>query len=192
MSASRPEATSEYSRASGARRGSGGVAETASRPLAIAVLAGGLAGAILLLVAEFMPLLQVHSSLHRAPIATLSTGSHDSYALLPIALLTAFFSFVVWRTRSRLGLLATGVLGLVAVLIALIGDLPDAQATGLVGSAASHFAIATSSPAVGFYLETLGAVLLIITSVGGLLLLPAPVPAPRPSRPLRSTPTVGD
>jgi hypothetical protein len=164
--------------------------ETVSRPVAVAVLAGGVAGAILLLVAEFTPLLQVHSSLQRAPIATLTTGSHDSYALLPIALLAAFFSFVVWRTRSRLGLLATGVLGLVAVLIALIGDLPDAQATGLVGSAASHFAIATSRPAVGFYLETLGAVLLIINSAGGLLLLAAPDRQPSP--PLRPVSTVGD
>jgi hypothetical protein len=151
---------------------------------------GSLAGALLLLVAEFTPLLNVHSSLHRAPIASLNTGSHDSYALIPIGLLIVLFSLIVWRTRSRLALLATGLLGLVALLIALLGDLPDAQATGLVGSASSDFAIATSRPAIGFYLETLGAVVLMLTSVAGLLWL-AP-PEPRRTRPLRSASSTGE
>jgi hypothetical protein len=128
----------------------------------------------LLLAAEFTPLLDVHSSLQRAPITSVKTGSHDSYALVPIGLLVIVLAFIVWRTRSRLALLATGVLGVVALLNALIGDLPDAQATGLVGSAASNFAIATSRPAIGFYLETLGAVVLMLTAAAGLLWLAPP------------------
>jgi hypothetical protein len=144
----------------------------------------------LLLVAEFTPLLNVHSSLHRAPIASLKTGSHDAYALIPIGLLAVLFALVIWRTRSRLALLAVGVLGLVALLIALIGDLPDARATGLVGSASSNFAIATSRPAIGFYLETLGAVVLMLATVAGLLWL-AP-PDRRQSEPLRRAHAAGE
>jgi hypothetical protein len=189
MSAFRPEAETEYSRGPEASQGPKRPLGGASRRFALGVLAGCLAGALLLLAAEFTPLLEVHSSLHRTPITSLTTGSHDSYALIPIGLLVVLFALVIWRTRSRLALLATGLLGLVALLIALIGDLPDARATGLVGSAANNFAIATSRPALGFYLETLGAVVLMLTAVAGLLWL-AP-PERRRSRPLRPAPSAG-
>jgi hypothetical protein len=190
MSAFRPEAETEYSRGPGPSRGRKSALGGASRLVAVGVLTSGLIGALLLIVAEFTPLLEVHSSLRRAPVASLNTGSHDSYALIPIGLLVALFALVVWRTRSRLALLATGVLGLVALLIALIGDLPDAQATGLVGATAGNLAIATSRPAIGFYLETLGAVVLLLTAVAGLLWL-AP-PEPRQSRPLRPAASARD
>ena len=72
-------------------------------------------------------------------------------------------------------------------MIALAGDLPDAQQTGLVGSASTHFAVAASSPAAGFYLETLGAAVLIITAGVGLLLSSSGRPARnRPHAGLRS------
>jgi hypothetical protein len=128
-----------------------------------------------LLIAEFTPLLHVHSSaIHN--VKTVSTGAHHSYALIPVALLAAALAYAFWRTRSRQALIATGVLGLVTLLIALLGDLPDAQANGLVGSATTGFATATSTPSIGLYLETLGAVILLITAAAGLLLVPA---APR-------------
>jgi len=139
------------------------------------VLAGGLIGAALLLVAEFTPLLKVHASYSPAVIRTVQTGSHDSYALVPVALAAVILIFAVWRTGSRLALLATAVLAVVALLIALIGDLPDAQATGLIGSATTRFATASATPSIGLYLETLGAVVLLITAAAGLLLLAAPV-----------------
>ncbi len=131
-------------------------------------------GAVLLLVAEVTPLLKVHSSASRAVIQTVGTGPHQSYALVPVALLAAFLAATVWRTGSRMALLATGVLGVLALLIAVLGDLPDAQASGLVGSAATRFAIASSSPSLGLYLETLGAIVLLITAGAGLLLVAVP------------------
>jgi hypothetical protein len=147
------------------------------------LLVGGLAGAGLLLVAEFTPLLHVHSSAGNQVIKTVGTGPHHSYALVPVALLAAALAYGVWETRSRLALMATGLLGLLALLIALLGDLPDAQASGLVGSATTRFATASSSPSIGLYLETLGAVVLLITAASGLLLLEPPAPtARRPSR----------
>jgi hypothetical protein len=144
-------------------------------------------GAILLVVAEFLPLLQIHSALRRSPIASVNTGAHDSYALIPIGLLAVLLAITVWRTGNRLALLASGVLGVVALLIALISDLPDAQATGVV---VHPFVLANATPSTGFYLETLGAVLLLITAAAGLLLLAAP--PPRRRRPLRPAPSTGD
>jgi hypothetical protein len=144
-------------------------------------------GAALLIVAEFLPLLQVHAANHRGAIGSVRTGSHDAYALVPIGLLAALFALVVWRTRNRLALLATGILGLVAVLIALVGDLPDAQASGVV---LHPYVLANATPASGFFLETLGAVLLIIGAAGGLLLLAAP--DRRSARPLRPAASAGN
>ncbi|HEY3728020.1 MAG TPA: hypothetical protein VGL51_12650 [Solirubrobacteraceae bacterium] len=148
----------------------------------MALLIGGLAGAALLLVAEFTPLLKVHSSAGNHVIKTVATGAHHSYALVPVALLAAGLAYGVWETRSRLALLATGLLGLLALLIALLGDLPDAQATGLVGSATTRFAAASSSPSIGLYLETLGAIVLLITAASGLLLLEPPPARRKPPR----------
>jgi hypothetical protein len=151
------------------------------------VVGACLLGAALLLVAEFTPLLHVHSSARGAGvIKTIETGSHHAYALVPVALLVAGLSLSVRATGNRVALLSIGALGLVAIGIALIGDLPDAQATGLVGHAGGTYVSAASSPAIGLYLETLGAVVLLLTSGAGLLLAPRPSP-PEDGRPRIST-----
>ncbi len=147
----------------------------------MALGAAGLAGAGLLAVAEFTSLLSVHTSLRTGMVTTIQTGSHHSYALIPIAVLAALLSVAAWRAPHPLVLLAVGLLGLVALLIALLGDLPDAQASGLIGS---PLAIASSSPEIGFYLETLGAVVLVIVSGAGWLLIGS-----RSDRQMRSGPT---
>ena len=54
-------------------------------------------------------------------------------------------------------------LGLIAVIIAVGFDLSDATGTNTL---ARTFEDATGSPAIGFYLETLGAALLIISGGG--------------------------
>ena len=174
MNSLRPEAEPEYSRAPvPSRRPFPGLTSPAAplpRALLLALVTAALAAAALLVAAEFAPLLTVRSSLLGASVTHVRTSTHDAWALIPLALLTAFLSIAVWRTGSRLGLLALGVVGIVVVLIALLGDLPDAQATGLVGSQSTRYAVAASSPAAGFYLETLGAVVLIIVAGTGLLL----------------------
>ena len=97
----------------------------------------------------------------------------DRFALLEL-LLAGFFALVFWRLGSRPALLAVGALGVISLLIALFGDLPDAHASGLVGTATTHYEQASASPSAGLYLETLGAVLLMITCGCGFLLLGAP------------------
>ena len=177
MNATPPEAKTEYSRAprqsraNSARRGEGSRGASAVR---VAVLCGGLLGALLLLVAEFTTLYDVKTTNGGVLIKSVSNGSNHAYAMVPIALLAALLAFAVWRIGSRPALLAIGLLGVLALLISLLGDLPDAHASGLIGSSTTHFAVASSRPSAGFYMETLGAVLLLITCVSGFIMLGAP------------------
>jgi hypothetical protein len=149
------------------------------------VLAGGLLGALLLVVAELTTLFTVHVASDRAPIRTVGTGSHHSYAMIPLALLAAGFAVSVLRQRSRPALVAIGVLGVIALLIALVGDLPDARASGIV-LISGHYVDASSTASAGLYMETLGAIVLLVTSGSGLLLGGALSVPPRPEAPPRA------
>ncbi|MDQ6806140.1 MAG: hypothetical protein M3065_14545 [Actinomycetota bacterium] len=158
MSATPPEAKPEYSRAP----------PLSKTPSAISpgLLAGALIGALLLLVAEFAPLYNVDAQTSQVPLHTIHAGSHHAYAAVPVALLTIVLTVGAARTASRPALLALAALGVVAALVAVLVDLPDAQATGFV----TGFIKAKNVPQIGLYLETLGAALLLITGVAGLLL----------------------
>ena len=190
VSASRPEADTEYSRAPRASRGRPDASEPVrGRPASavpIPALLGVLAGAILLLVAEFAPLLRVHSgAYHAGVIESIQTGPHHSYALIPVALLAVALAAVARMSGNRVALWSIGLLGLVALGIALLGDLPDVHTAGLLRQADGTFVNATSSAAAGMYLETLGAVVLLLGAGAGLLLAPTDqtsrlrLPAPR-------------
>jgi hypothetical protein len=146
------------------------------------VLCGGLLAAVLLLVAEFTTLFDERTATGGVLVKSVTTGSNHSYALVPVALVAALLAFGVWRAGSRPALLALGVLGVLALLIALLGDLPDAHASGLIGSSATHYVLARTRPSAGFYMETLGALLLLVTCVSGFLMIGPP---PRPARAAR-------
>lgn len=179
MSASRPEADIEYSRGSPASRGGQGPGPTASagansarvRPAAPAARAIALLGAALLVAAEFTPLLRVApATYHAAVIRTVTAGAHHSYALIPVALLAAAMTLSARHRAGRLAPAAVAVLGLVALGIALAGDLPAAHAVGLIRHANGTYATGRSNPGIGLYLETLGAVLLVLAGGAGALL----------------------
>jgi hypothetical protein len=135
------------------------------------ILAVVIVGAVLLLVAEFTTLYQAHLATRSKPIQTVTAGSHNSYAMLPIAVLAAALGLAVWRTGARLALLAIGVLGVVALLIALLHDLPDAHAVGLANNNSVN---ATTTPNLGLYLETLGSILLVAASGLAFLIIGSP------------------
>jgi hypothetical protein len=176
-----PEADTEYSRGSKGSEpllapGSAPVSEGTERAgtpvLAVALTAA--LGALLILVSQFTALYHVHVATSSAAIKTVGTGANHAWAPIPIGLLAAALAFAVYRKRSRAALVALAVLGIVTLLIALLGDLPDAHATGIVGSGASQYSEGTSTPSAGLYMETLGAILLLISGGVGLLLLGAP------------------
>lgn len=178
-----PEANTEYSRGSAAfgrlrarreRRDSGDLESPGLATIAVTLVA--LLGALLIIVAQFTALYHVHSAASSTAIKTVGTGANHAWAPIPIALLAAVLAFAVFRHGNRTALIALALLGVVTLLIALLGDLPDAHATGIVGSGASQYVDGTSSPSAGLYIETLGAVLLLVSGVAGLLLLPGSSP----------------
>jgi hypothetical protein len=152
-------------------RGGGRPSITLNRGLGRFVFGGASIAALLLVVAEFTTLYQVHLATKLIPIQSVSAGTHNSYAMIPIAVLAALLGFVAWRSGNRLALLGIGVLGVVALVIALAHDLPDTHAVGL---ADNNRVSATTTPQAGLYVETLGAVLLIATSGLAFMLAGAP------------------
>jgi hypothetical protein len=176
-------ATDEYSRGSRLSEGDSGGSSGGSGPLSERrtdeaeprarglIFAATLLAALLLLVAEFTALYQVHVASTPTPIKTVTGGSNHAYAMLVIGLAAVVLGALVWRSGSRSALLALGVLGVVALLIAVLGDLPDSEASGLSGSATRGYVNASSTPSAGLYMETLGAILLIATCGLGFLTL---------------------
>jgi hypothetical protein len=144
------------------------------RGLRPAVAAVASAGAVLLVVAEFTTLYGVHVASRSAPIETISGGSNNSYAMIPIAVLAVFLALAGIGGGGRWALAALGVVGLVALLISLVGDLPGAQQSNHLIRFGGKFVLGSSKPSAGMYIETLGAVLLIVAAGLGLLLGESP------------------
>jgi hypothetical protein len=184
MNSTPPEANTEYSRGDvvsegpDAARGGAGSAVSqgsgeGSQRLATGLFAVAMLGALLLLVAEFTTLFTVHVSGVAKPLRTVSGGSHHSYAMALIAACATILAFAVWRAASRPALLGLGLVGIAALLIALLGDLSDATASGLILTS-SHYVEAKSTPSAGFFIEMLGALLLVIVCASGFLLTAPP------------------
>ena len=123
------------------------------------LLGSTLVACLLLVLAEFGDLNHIH-------IVTVSrsgvrVGSHHGYALLILGVVAGVMGFGAWR-GSRPAALAVAVLGLVALLIVVLVDLPDVDATGLYGR---DYEQASASASAGFKLEAAGAILLLFTGV---------------------------
>jgi len=186
-----PRARTEYSRGSEASEGVSGAGQRrfsrgARGPLkppwgrvGAWLFLGSTVAAALLIVAEFTTLYDEQISTSAVPLHSTGTGAHDSYAVIPISVLVLLLAFAVLRAGSRPALLAIGIAGLVALLIALLGDLPDANSTGNLQSPSGQIVQARTTPGVGMYLESAGAILLIATCGLGFLFLGPPVPSPR-------------
>jgi len=164
MDAPAPGASGQYSRSDAAS----GPGRPLPFPVRALLIFLGLAGAAMLIVSEFQPLLQVQVGVDEPKVVKDEVIGHEQHAY-GLVILGAFALAMAygaaWRA-SRPAMVALGALGLIGLLIALALDLPDVGRTGLVGKLYEN---AAATPELGFYLETLGAVLLVLTS--GLLLL---------------------
>jgi hypothetical protein len=127
--------------------------------------AAALAGCAALVAATFLPVLRV--AVDGRVAASLDRTGWDLHgpALLLIAALGAALLPAALR-GSLAAALGVGVAGLAALGIAVIGDLPDVGATGLVGEGLRE---GRGEAGVGAYLEVLGGVLLLVA--GGVLAL---------------------
>jgi hypothetical protein len=160
---------------------------SAARATRYALYGGGIVGALLLIVAEFLPIVSIRV-ITVVEDEQIGFDRHGS-ALLILGLAALIFLVGAWRGGSRPAMIAVAGIGLAAALIALLVDLPDLNE---VGSYGERYDRATSEVGAGFYLETLGAVLLI--ACGGGLLLSGDARERRPrsrATPAESPPTAG-
>ena len=167
MSAAR-EATTDDSTASRASRGgSRGFAQGPPR-LALGLGAVAAIAAVLLVISEFLPLYKiVVGSLETERDSEVGWRNH-AFAMLPLGL--ASIPMLLGALRgARPAMWALAAIGVVAIVIALTVDLPNATDEGLFGE---RYDDAEARPAIGFFLETLAGVLLILA--GGLMLLLTP------------------
>jgi amino acid transporter len=122
-------------------------------------------GAALLMVAELLDLYHVVSpdgQLVAGTKATQTGGEHHSYALLVIGLAALAATLGArWAAQPMLAA-AVGALGLIALLIVLIGDLPDVTSSGLTNGPLEE---AEANPAIGFWLELVGALVVLVSGL---------------------------
>jgi amino acid transporter len=148
------------------------------RALRIVLAIAAVAGAICLVVATFSTIIEITvgtTSKIADRDTQLSGWDRHSVSLILIALFALVMTAGALR-GARPAMAAVAVAGIVVLLIALIGDLPDVHKTGVIGQLYDN---ATANPKIGYYLETLGGALLLIAG-GGLLLLGDP-PATEPA-----------
>jgi hypothetical protein len=127
------------------------------------------AGALLLIVAEFVTVREIHAVTVVPPGGTSTGGDLHSYALgiIGLAMLPMAYGAVVRRARPAA--VAVIVLAVAACVVVLFVDRPVLDDTGLIGRT---YDLAEARPAVGFYLESLGAVLALVGGVWALMLAP--------------------
>lgn len=127
------------------------------------------AGALLLIVSEFVTVREIHAVTVVPPGGTSTGGDLHSYALgiIGLAMLPMAYGAVVRRARPAA--VAVIVLAVAAGVVVLLVDRPVLDDTGLIGRT---YDLAEARPAVGFYLESLGAALALVGGVWALMLAP--------------------
>jgi hypothetical protein len=183
-----PEAANDASRGSATRAGAAGVGIAGrikdSGPLGWVLLAVALAGAVMLVAADFSTVsyrtIGIGACSSRAADPSVCTTlGHEShaYALLLLAPLALVMAWGAMVGRSRAAAVALTAVGGVVLLIALAIDVPklhDKRNLNLL------YDKVEGHTGTGFKLELLGGVLLILA--GGLALAR---PEPRPEKPRR-------
>ena len=159
MSASAPEATEEHSSRSRPARG------PSRRPtnVALALVGTALIGALLTAFSSFLDVLEVTTG--QTTLDAQTGFETHSVAMLLLGLAAIPMALGALR-GARPAMFALVAIGALVLLVAFTVDLPDALDEGLYGE---RYEAAEAKPAIGFYLETVGGMLLVLA--GGLLVL---------------------
>ena len=142
----------------------GGPASRGLTALSAAVFLAGAIGALLLVAADLSTLIEVRSGGRVTDRVT--GGEQHLYALVVLGALALVLAGVLAFTHSRAAATALAGLGIIALAIALLGDLPDLNRSGVT----ADFKPADASPARAYYLETAGAVLVLLAGAAGAVL----------------------
>ena len=136
------------------------------RALRIGLSVVAAAGVVCLVLATFTTVIEIKvGTTSRIPGRDTHLSGWDRHG--PALLIIAAFATAMLAGAlrgARPAMIALAVLGLVTLGIAAIGDVPDLNETGFIGEV---YEDAAAGPSAGFYLETLGGVLLL---AGGVLM----------------------
>jgi hypothetical protein len=127
------------------------------------------AGALLLILAEFLTVREIRAVTVVPPGGTETGGALHGYALGLIGLAILPMSYGAVVRHARPAAVALLVLALAACAIVLFVDRPVLDDTGLIGRT---YDLAEARPGTGFYLESLGAALALVGAVAALTLAP--------------------
>jgi hypothetical protein len=126
-------------------------------PFVLMILAGAA-----LIAAEFLTLREIVAVTVVPAGGRTTGGAHHGYALAVLGAASLPMTWGAVRGGSRPAAFAVAALGGVALIIALVVDLPTLSDTGVIGRT---YDLASAHPGIGFYLELAGGVVLI---AGGL------------------------
>lgn len=149
------------------------VAGVASRLPVVAIVAGALG----LIVAEFLTLREIRTITAVPRGGTVTGGENHAYALAVIGVALLPMAFGAAR-GARPAAVACLVLGAAAAFVVLAVDYPHINDPGLF---AETYDLAQARPVVGFYVESLATALVLAGSVAALVLT-------RPAKPPRRAP----
>jgi hypothetical protein len=170
MSAPPREAANDYS--SGSRLSRAALRRWTEGAPTLRVALAGLAAVavVLLVVSEFLPLYRVVVGTLEIEQRSEAGWRNHAFAVLLLAL--AAVPMLLGALRgARPAMWALGGIGLVVLLVALTVDLPAARESGTLRESVAY-EDARAQPAAGFFVETLGGVLLLLAA--GLMLLLTP------------------
>lgn len=144
-------------------------------PASLLVLLLGLAGAVLLVVAELSSVVTINVDMGTCPeladpevreACDVSGFEQHGGGLILLGLVAAVMTLGAARGHSRPAALALLVVAAVVLAFALLRDLPKAGETGLVGI---RYEQADAVAGAGLYLEIAGAVALAVAGLATLL-----------------------
>jgi hypothetical protein len=124
------------------------------------------ASAIVLGVSEFATTFELRPPGGEAQELLKASDRHH-YAVLVLAIFALIAVLITVLTGARPAAFAVAIAGGIALLIFLIGDLPDVNKVGTLNDPRQTFLDSKAYPAAGFWLEMVGA--LFLTLCGGAL-----------------------
>ena len=142
-------------------------------PVACVAAAALLAASELMTTFEFVPP-------GREAVAEQTAGDRHGYALPLIAAFAVAATVIAVVARSKPAAIAVGVAGVLALVVVLVIDLPDAGAVGTYEDARQSFFDAEAVPQAGFWLGLLGALALAVSGIALATLTPEQLAALRP------------
>jgi len=123
-------------------------------------------------------------------LQAISAKDQHSYATLVLAIFALVLLVVTLVARDeqlrQVAAMAIAVCGLIALLIFLIGDLPDVNKIGTLDDPRQSFIDAEAKPVAGFWLELIGS--LVLTVCGAALATMRPGTARSPDHERRRKP----